>query len=108
MTMETRQEADGSYGFGAIAPEVQVAMKRHQTNVLSLFVLALSTAVVTLMIVLLPINSAAATPLAIQSAHQTPELGFAAIAAFGFSTAMCAVLLMAPALLSRRRRNRQR
>jgi hypothetical protein len=107
MTMETRQEADVSYGFGAIAPEAQVAMKRRQTNVLSLFVLALSTAVVTLMIVLLPVNSAAATPLAIQSAHQTPELGLAAVAAFGFSTAMCAALLMAPALLSRRRNHRR-
>jgi hypothetical protein len=107
MTTETKCDFEGLYGFGATAPEAHVAMRRRRAHVLSLFAVALSTAVIALIILLLPAGSAEASPLVTQAVQAPNSLGYTAVAAFGFSTAMCAALLLAPTLFFRKK-NRHR
>ncbi|MEO9873325.1 MAG: hypothetical protein ABJM26_08550 [Anderseniella sp.] len=101
-------ETDGLYGFGAAARDGNSAHNRRNTHMLSFFAVALSTAVLTVMVAVLPIGQATASPLPNQAGSAPHTLGVAAIAAFGLATFACAIMLLVPVLLSRRSRRRSR
>lgn len=103
-----KHETDGMYGFGAVANETSTAQKRRNTHMLSLFVAALCTAVIAVVAALWPINAADASPLLAQVSHAPDNLGIAAIAVFLLSVALCALVLMAPVLATRKSRYRTR
>ena len=60
------------------------------------------------MMAIVPIGSATASPLLLRVGITPDTLGVAAISAFGFSTILCAVMLVAPVLASRKSRHRNR
>lgn len=103
------EETDGLYGFGAVAGDGNTAQERRNTHVLWFVAVALSTAVLAVMIAVLPVGHATAGPLPDQVVNAPHTLGVAAIAAFGLAAFACAVMLLVPALLSRasHRRNRR-
>ncbi|MEO1158857.1 MAG: hypothetical protein AAFW74_00175 [Pseudomonadota bacterium] len=101
-------QTDGLYGFGAAARAGVGAQKRRNTHMLSFFVVALSTAVLAVMVAVLPIGAATASPLLTQAGNAPHTLGVAAIAAFCLSTIVCAIMLVVPILASRRSRRRAR
>lgn len=101
-----KTETDSLYGFGAVACAGNSAQKRRNTHMLSFFAAALSTAVLAVMVAILPIDPATASPLLNQAGTAPHSLGVAAIAAFAFSTIVCAVMLVVPVLASRKSRRR--
>lgn len=100
------EETDGLYGFGAVSREANTAQLRRNTHMLSLFAATLSTAVFAVMIALLPINSAAASPFVDNVTASADNIGVAAMAAFLLSTTVCVIMLMA--VVFRPRKSRQR
>ena len=102
------EETDGLYGFGAVARSGNAAQKRRNTHVLSFFAVALGTAVLTVMVAVLPVGQATASPLLSQTVGASHTLGVAAIAAFGLATFAAAIMLLMPALISRKIRGRNR
>ncbi len=104
-----KDETDGLYGFGSGARENKCTRKRRNTHVLSFFAAALCTAVLAVMVAVLPIiGPAVASPLLNQVENGPHDLGVAAIAAFSFSTIVCAAMLMIPVLASRKSRRKNR
>ncbi len=103
-----KTETDSLYGFGAVARDGNSAQKRRNTHILSFFAAALSTAVLAVMVAVLPIGRATASPLLSQAVNAQHTLGAAAIATFAVSTIVCAVMLVAPVLASRKSRRRSR
>jgi hypothetical protein len=101
-------ETDSLYGFGAVARDGNSAQKRRNTHVLSFFVAALSTAVLAVMVAVLPIDQATASPLLNQAVNAQHTLGVAAIVAVCLSTIVCAVMLVVPIVASRKSRSRSR
>ncbi len=101
-------ETDGLYGFGAVASSGNTAQKRRNTHVLSFFAVALGTAVLTVMVAVLPAGQATASPLLNQTVGASHTLGIAAIAVFGLATFAAAVMLLMPVLISRKFRRRSR
>jgi hypothetical protein len=108
MMLIKNSETDGLYGFGAAAREGNSAHNRKNTHMLSFFVAALFTAVLAVMMAIVPIGSATASPLLLRVGITPDTLGVAAIGAFGVSTILCAFMLVAPVLVSRRSRHRNR
>lgn len=102
-----KDDTDGLYGFGAVSREANTAQLRRNTHMLSLFAAALSTAVIAVMIALLPISAAAASPLVNNIGTSANDIGVAAMAAFSLSTTVCAIMLVAPVLSSRKCRRRR-
>ncbi len=104
-----KDQTDGLYGFGAGARETKCTQKRRNTHILSFFAVALCTAVLAVMVAVLPVNGPAmASPLLNPTDSAPHDLGVAAIAAFSFSTIVCAALLMIPIVASRKSRSRSR
>ena len=104
-----KDETDGLYGFGSGARENKCTQKRRNTHMLSFFAVALCTAVLAVMVALFPvIGPATASPLFNQAENGAHDLGIAAIAAFSFSTIVCAAMLMIPVLASRKSRRKNR
>ena len=103
-----KTETDSLYGFGAVACDGKSAQKRKNTHMLTFFAAALSTAVFAVMVAVLPIDPATAGPLLNQAGAAPNTLGVAAIAAFAFSTIVCAVMLVVPVVASRKSRRRSR
>jgi hypothetical protein len=101
-------ETDSLYGFGAVARDGNSAQIRRNTHMLSFFAVALSTAVLTVMVAVLPIGQATASPLPNQAVNAPHTLGVVAIAAFGLATFACAIMLLVPILMSRKSRRRNR
>ena len=100
------EETDGLYGFGAVSREANTAQLRRNTHMLSLFAAALSTAVIAVMIALLPISTAAASPFFDNIATSADNIGIAAMAAFLLSTTVCAIMLIAAVTRPRKCRRR--
>ena len=100
-------DTNGLYGFGAVSREANTAQLRRNTHMLSLFVAALSTAVVAVMFALLPISTAAASSFVSSTGTSVHTIGVAAMAAFSLSTTVCAIMLIAPTLNSRKCRHRR-
>lgn len=101
-------ETDGLYGFGAAASDGNAAHNRKNTHMLSFFVAALSTAVLAVMMAIVPIGSAIAGPLLLRVGITPGTLGVAAITALCVSAIVCAVMLVVPVLASRTSHHRNR
>jgi hypothetical protein len=97
-----KDDIEGLYGFGAVPRDGNAAMKRNNTHVLSLFAVALCAAVLTVVVAVLLVGQATASPLLNQTVDVPQTLGVAAIAAFGLATFACAVMLLMPVLISRK------
>ena len=95
-----RDDVDGLYGFGAVSREANTAQLRRNTHMLSLFAAALSSAVITVMIALLPIT--ATSPLFNNPGTSAHNLGVAVTAVFLLSITVSAIMLAAPVLSSRK------
>jgi hypothetical protein len=98
---------DETYGFGAAACVSSSAQKRRNTHMLSFFAAALSTAVLAVMVAVVPISEAITGTLPDHVFHVTHNLGVAAATAFSLSTAVCALMLLAPTIASRKFRRRK-
>ena len=88
-----RDDIDRLYGFGAVSHEANTAQLRRNKHMLSLFAAALSTAVIIVMIALLPITATSSffnNPGT--SAH---TLGVAVTAVFLLSITVSAIMLAA-------------
>lgn len=102
------ENKDNMYGFGATADRHERGPSVSSKRVLSFVALALTSAVVALIITLSPAGTASANTIIVNSSQNPDGLGLAATLSFALSTALGAALIFGPGLIRQRMRRHQR